>query len=51
MKTDFPRMFKYMIPSNVSMFTSLLSGLNVSGNKTENLFFQLSLKQEQSHLK
>ena len=34
MKTNFPRMLKYMNVSNVSLFTSLLYGLKVSENKT-----------------
>ena len=35
MKMNFPRMFKYMIYSNVSMFTSFLFGLKVTKNETE----------------
>ena len=35
MKRNLPQRFKYMIFSNVLMFTSLLSGLKVRENKTE----------------
>ena len=35
MKTELPWMFKHMIFNNVSTFTSLLSGLKVSENKTQ----------------
>ena len=38
MNTNFPRMFRYMIFSNASTFTSLLSGLKESENKTEQKF-------------
>ena len=33
MKKNYPRMFEYTILSNVSLFTSPLSGLKVSENK------------------
>ena len=54
MKIKFRLMFKYLTFSSVSMFTCLLSSLNVSEIKPNNNFYPiiyLSLTQEQSHLR
>ena len=47
MKTNFPRMFEYMIFSNVSLFTSLFAGLKVSDKNAKETFCPVSSQSEE----